>query len=318
MRTLVSIFWGVLRAAIMGALALAVIALLVLGLTGRGGEGVTRVRLAFHDALRILYSQLGWPLPGTPDLARLNERLAKKGLARGAPVFIRIFKREQELELWMKKGGGFVLFATYPVCRYSGELGPKQREGDYQAPEGFYTVGRRQLNPDSAYRRSFNLGFPNLYDKANGRTGSFLMVHGACMSAGCYAMTDPVIDEIWELVTAALDRGQKRFGVHIFPFRMTETQFAMFGGGPWNGFWRDLKPAYDLFEAFHTPPRIGVCDRRYAVEKGDRGNLGDGELAERCTGASLRNGSKETDTLRLAGRADASDTALTGGGATWP
>ncbi len=170
--------------------------LLWLGMTGRGEEGAVRIRLAIHDAQRLLHAQLGWPLPGTPDLAQLNERLAGKGLARGNPVFIRIFKREQELELWMKKGGSFVLFASYPICRYSGELGPKRQEGDFQAPEGFYSVARAQLNPRSSYRRSFNLGFPNLYDAANGRTGSFVMVHGACMSAGCYAMTDPVIDEI--------------------------------------------------------------------------------------------------------------------------
>ncbi len=281
MRTLVAILRGVLRVALAGVMGLAVIALLWLGLTGRDGEGATRIRLALRDAQRLLYAH-GWPLPGTPDLSRLNERLAEKGLARGSPVFIRIFKREQELELWMKKGGGFVLFATYPVCRYSGELGPKRQEGDFQAPEGFYTVGPAQLNPNSAYRRSFNLGFPNLYDKANGRTGSFLMVHGACMSVGCYAMTDPVIDEIWELITAALEGSQKRFGMHIFPFRMTEAQFALLGDGPWNGFWRDLKPAYDLFEDSRTPPKIGLCAKRYAVERGDRGSLGDGELAERC------------------------------------
>ncbi len=282
MRTPLSILRILLKVAIAGALCLAAIAVLWLGLTGRGGEGASRMRLALRDAQRLLYAQAGWPLPGTPDLTRLKERLAEKGLARGTPVFIRIFKREQELELWMKKANGFVLFATYPVCRYSGELGPKRQEGDFQAPEGFYTVGPEQLNPNSAYRRSFNLGFPNLYDKANGRTGSFLMVHGACMSAGCYAMTDPVIDEIWELVTAALDGSQKRFGVHIFPFRMTGTQFAMLGGGPWNGFWRELKPAYDLFEVSSTPPKIGLCAKRYAVEMGDQGSLGDGELAERC------------------------------------
>jgi murein L,D-transpeptidase YafK len=270
------------RVAIACALVLIAIALLWPGLMGRSGEGTGRIQLAIHDAQRFLYAQLGWPLPGTPDLGRFNERLAEKGLARGNPVFIRLFKREQELELWMKKGSGFVLFASYPICRYSGELGPKRYEGDYQAPEGFYTVGPGQLNPHSNYRRSFNLGFPNLYDTANSRTGSFLMVHGSCLSAGCYAMTDPVIDEIWELISAALAGGQKRFGVHVFPFRMTEPQFALLGGGPWDGFWRDLKPAYDLFEASHTPPKISLCAKRYSVERGTQGSLGDEELAEHC------------------------------------
>jgi murein L,D-transpeptidase YafK len=285
MRSLRSIAWFVSRAAMATALAVAAITLLLLALTGRSEEGAGRLRLAIHDAQRLLYAELGWPLPGTPDLTRINERLVEKGLTRGSPVFIRIFKREQELELWMKKGDGFVLFASYPICRYSGRLGPKLRESDYQAPEGFYTVGRSQLNANSSNHLAFNLGFPNLYDAVNGRTGSFLMVHGKCISIGCYAMTDPVIDEIWGLVTAALEGGQKRVGVHIFPFRMTEPQFAIHGSGPWNGFWRDLKRAYDLFEASHIPPKISVCAKRYAVESGPQESLGGEELGERCAKA---------------------------------
>jgi len=288
MRSLWSVAWVLTRALIAGAFGLTAIVLLWLALSGRSEESAGRLRLAIRDAQHLLYAQLGWPLPGTPDLTRLNERLAEKGLARGSAVFIRIFKREQELELWMKKGDGFVLFASYPICRYSGELGPKLREGDYQAPEGFYTIGRGQLNPNSSNHLAFNLGFPNLYDAANGRTGSFLMVHGKCVSIGCYAMTDPVIDEIWDIVTAALEGGQNRFGVHIFPFRMTEPRFAVLGGGPWNGFWRDLKTGYDLFEASHIPPKIGVCAKRYAVERGIQGSLGDEELAEHCARTTER------------------------------
>lgn len=282
MRGLVSIAWFISRAVIAGALGLLAITVVWLGVSGRSEEGFGRVRLAIHDAQRLLYAQLGWPLPGTPDLTRLKERLTEKGLTRGSPVFIRIFKREQDLELWMKKGDGFVLFASYPICRYSGELGPKLREGDYQAPEGFYTVGRGQLNPKSSNHRAFNLGFPNLYDAANGRTGSFLMVHGKCVSIGCYAMTDPVIDEIWDLAVAALEGGQKRFSIHIFPFRMTDAQFAILGGGPWDGFWRDLKRGYDLFEASHTPPKVSICAKRYVVEMGAYRSLGADELTEHC------------------------------------
>ncbi|KAI95980.1 hypothetical protein T281_02260 [Rhodomicrobium udaipurense JA643] len=281
MQFLYSISRVLIAGALAGALAVLTLTLWP-DLIGRGEEGLARIRLAAHDAQRVLYAKLGWPLPGTPDLGRLNERLAEKGLARGAPVFIRIFKRERELELWMRRGDGFVLFASYPVCRHSGGLGPKLREGDRQAPEGFYTVGRSQLNPNSAYRRSFNLGYPNLYDAANGRTGSFLMVHGACLSVGCYAMTDPVIDEIWELVTAALDRGQKRFSAHIFPFRMSEAHLAIHDRAPWGEFWRDLKRGYDLFEASRTPPRIGVCAKRYVARSGAAGSYGESELAELC------------------------------------
>jgi murein L,D-transpeptidase YafK len=285
MRSPRSTAWFMICTAAAGALVLAAITVLLLALTGRSEEGAGRLGFAIHDAQRLLYAELGWPLPGTPDLTRLNERLAGKRLARGNAVFIRIFKREQELELWMKKGDGFVLFATYPICRYSGGLGPKLREGDYQAPEGFYSVGRGQLNPNSSNHLAFNIGFPNRYDAANGRTGSFLMVHGKCVSVGCYAMTDPVIDEIWDLVTAALDGGQKRFSVHIFPFRMTDPQFAILGGGPWSGFWRDLKHAHDLFETSHVPPRLSVCGKRYAAESGLRGSLGGDELGEHCPAA---------------------------------
>jgi murein L,D-transpeptidase YafK len=285
--------------ALAATLAAAAVALLLwLGATGRSEEGLGRIRLAAHDAQRLLYAQLGWPLPGTPDLAHLKERLAGNGFTRGSPVFFRIFKREQELELWIKKGEAFSLFATYPICRFSGELGPKEREGDFQAPEGFYSVGRGQLNPNSVNHRAFNLGYPNLHDAALGRTGSFLMIHGKCISSGCYAMTDPVIEEIWELAVAALDGGQKRIGVHIFPFRMTGQNLAIFGGGRWGGFWRDLKAAYDFFEVSRTPPRIGVCAGRYVAETGTRGALGADELAERCPQNSARGRPSITATSR--------------------
>lgn len=218
-----------------------------------------------HRIERRIHFLTGWPLPGTPDLARLQERLAEKQLALGDPVFIRIFKLEHDMELWMRRGDRYVLFARYPICRYSGRLGPKLKEGDRQAPEGFYTVSKAQLNPNSRWHRSFNLGYPNVYDRGKGRTGSFLMVHGGCSSIGCYAMTDPVVDEIWRLVTAALDGGQSRFHVHIFPFRMTETALSARAGNQWAGFWRDLKRGHDAFEANHRPPRVAVCNGAYTV-----------------------------------------------------
>lgn len=230
-----------------------------------------RVRLGF-----------GIPLRGTPDLTRFDERLAEKGLKVGDPVFIRIFKQESQLELWMKKGPRFVRFASYPICRWSGRLGPKLKEGDRQSPEGFYMVSRGQLNPNSAWHRSFNLGFPNRFDKAHGRTGSFLMVHGGCGSIGCYAMTDPVIDEIWRLVTAALKKGQPRFHVHVFPFRMNQWKLALNADSPWRGFWKDLQAGHDLFEASNIPPRISVCKGRYVAREGRPGSRGDSVLREDC------------------------------------
>ena len=160
-------------------------------------------------AHRLAVFKRGDALSGTPDFANLPARLADFGASAGAPVFIRIFKREFELEVWLRKGDRFQLFATHPICRFSGDLGPKLVEGDGQSPEGFYTVDQRAMNPASRWHRSFNLGFPNVLDRAQGRTGSLLMVHGGCSSVGCYAMTNPGIDEIWRLVQGAHRAGQR-------------------------------------------------------------------------------------------------------------
>jgi murein L,D-transpeptidase YafK len=234
---------------------------------------------------RSLLAANGVTLPGTPDLASLDQRLAAHGLAVGNPIFMRIFKREFELELWMMRDGRFHRFATYPICKWSGELGPKIKTGDRQAPEGFYTVDAKALNPNSAWHRSFNLGFPNTFDRAHGRTGSFLMVHGGCGSIGCYAMTNPVIDEIWRLVTGALNKGQPRFQVQVFPFRMTERNLARHEGSPLAPFWASLKPGYDLFEASQVPPKVTVCGKRYAFAAGAEGYDGSGSIDAGCPAA---------------------------------
>lgn len=237
-------------------------------LTPEGRQLIDRVRIHMTRSDHLARFHAGKTLPGTPDLARFDERLAAHGVKFGAPVFIRIFKLEWELELWLDKDGRFVRFATYPICKWSGRLGPKIREGDRQAPEGFYTVAAEQLNPNSRWHRSFNLGFPNAFDRAHGRNGSFLMVHGGCGSIGCYAMTDPVVDEIWRLVTAALEGGQPRFAVHVFPFRMTERNLRLRRGYAWESFWADLKRGYDLFEANRVPPVVSVCKGRYVFAPG--------------------------------------------------
>ncbi|MEO1206332.1 MAG: murein L,D-transpeptidase family protein [Pseudomonadota bacterium] len=214
------------------------------------------------------------PLPATPDLTKLDERLASAGHELGDAVLMRIFKQEFELEVWLRsKSGTYRHFATYPICRFSGRLGPKLKEGDRQAPEGFYTVSKGQLNPNSRWHRSFNLGFPNLHDRSHNRTGSFLMVHGGCSSIGCYAMTNDVMDEIWSLVTTALNNGQTRFQVQAYPFRMTEENLAARSDHPWADFWRDLKRGHDLFEQTRKPPAVAVCNRRYTfAESGQGGN----------------------------------------------
>lgn len=245
-------------------------------------------RLSEQDAIRlerwqrVTYAGLGWDWPGTPDFDKLDARLASADAKLGAPVLIRVFKREFELELWLKKNGRFARFETYPICKWSGRLGPKIRQGDHQAPEGFYTVERSQLNPQSRWHKSFNLGYPNIHDRAHKRTGSFLMVHGGCSSVGCYAMTNRAIDEIWKIVTAALDGGQKRFQVQVFPFRMTEANLTHRAGSTSADFWRSLQPGHDLFVTTGEPPRVSVCNGRYAFEAGAAGNDGSTPLEARC------------------------------------
>jgi len=197
---------------------------------------------------------------------QLERELASSGLGYGAPLFVRVFKREKELELWLRGGGDrFVLFRTYPVCTYSGSLGPKLREGDNQAPEGFYRVAMDQLNPRSQFHLSFNLGYPNAYDRAHGRTGSYLMVHGSCVSIGCYAMGDAAIEEIYSLAAAALRAGQPAFEVHAFPFRLDDAAIGAQRTSPWHAFWSELKPGYDAFERSRMPPRVRVAGKQYVV-----------------------------------------------------
>ena len=198
---------------------------------------------------------------------------------KGQQAFVRIFKQEGQLELWLRKGQKLALYKTYPICKWSGHLGPKLREADYQSPEGFYSVSAKQLRPNSNYHRAFNVGFPNALDKQNGYTGGLIMVHGNCLSVGCYAMTDKGIEEIYDFVAAALAKGQREVPVHIFPFRMTETAlaretgsgllaFASTAHAQWAPFWRNLKEGYDLFEKTGEPPTAYACNGKYAFNGG--------------------------------------------------
>lgn len=238
--------------------------------------------LAFERNWRRAYARFSTTLPNTPDLKTLDQRLASSGHRRGDPLLMRIFKKEFELEIWMRKDGRYQHFATYPICKFSGRLGPKLKEGDRQSPEGFYTVSKGQLNPNSRWHRSFNLGYPNTHDKSHGRTGSFLMVHGGCSSIGCYAMTNAVMDEIWSLVTAALNNGQSRFQVQAFPFRMTDDNLKARENNQWSDFWADLKRGHDLFEKTRTPPKIAVCNKRYTFAEGASGSKSAPRLVKGC------------------------------------
>jgi murein L,D-transpeptidase YafK len=205
------------------------------------------------------------------------------GMRVEAPIFVRIFKEESQLEIWKRKDDGrFYHFKTYPICAWSGTLGPKVVVGDKQAPEGFYTISPGQLNPNSQFHLSFNLGYPNAFDRANGHTGDSLMVHGDCRSAGCFAMTDALIEEIYILAREAFQGGQTQFQVHAFPFHMTAENMARHRGDKWYGFWKTLKEGYDAFEIARIPPKVTVCSRQYLVNASFLGQVATPDPVAEC------------------------------------
>ncbi|MGI3127892.1 L,D-transpeptidase family protein [Nitratireductor sp. PBL-C9] len=196
--------------------------------------------------------------------SRVVQTMKAKGMSKTSPVMMRIFKEEGKLEVWKaKQNGRYDVIASYDICKWSGQLGPKFTEGDRQAPEGFYTVRPGQMNPKSSYYLAFNIGFPNAYDQANGRTGKHLMVHGACSSAGCYSMTDEQISEIYAFARDSFKGGQREFQVQAFPFRMTAENMARYRNDPNYDFWKMLKVGYDHFELTKVPPKVDVCGKRY-------------------------------------------------------
>ena len=199
----------------------------------------------------------------------LQAELKKKGLEFGAPIYVRIFKETRQLELWMQAADGrFKLFRSYPICKMSGDLGPKVEKGDDQAPEGFYTVNADWMYPRSRYHLAFNIGYPNAYDIAYERTGKSIMVHGECSSSGCFAMTDDKIEEIYTLAFAALTSGkQDFFRVHVFPFQMTAANMKRHKPSQWYGFWENLKEGYDLFDKNGVPPNDFVAAGRYSFQE---------------------------------------------------
>ena len=208
------------------------------------------------------------PAKATQELPpALLSLLQQRNMPKHSPIVVRLFKEEAELEVWKQDTSGrFQLLKTYPVCRWSGDLGPKLQEGDRQAPEGFYTVTPELMNPNSNFHLAINLGFPNEFDKVNKRDGSFLMIHGDCWSSGCYAMTDEQISEIYSLARDALLGGRPSFQVQAYPFRLTPANLARHRNNPNLAFWKMLKIGNDHFETTQREPRVDVCNRRYVFD----------------------------------------------------
>jgi len=195
---------------------------------------------------------------------KLQSEFKQKGLKLNSPIYIRLFKEVSALEVWVKAGKQYRLFKTYEVCTYSGGLGTKTRSGDGKSPEGFYTIEPKQLNPVSNYYLAINVGYPNKLEQLKGYTGDAIMVHGHCASIGCYAMTDPRIEEIYTIIYKAFEAGQQKIDLDIFPFRMDRAHMKAYAAYPSSPFWKTMKPGYDLFEKNHVPPVASVRGRDYA------------------------------------------------------
>src|SRR2546427_4091865 len=249
-----------------------------MGLGVRNQFTLSRTPLRALLAAAVIAAQMalagcggGPPVTSGRHMQPLSERilatLKAKKMDKESPILVRVFKEEAELEVWKQDDSGrFALLRTYPICRWSGELGPKFKTGDRQAPEGFYVITPGLMNPDSSQYLAINTGFPNAYDRANSRTGAFLMIHGGCSSAGCYAMTDEQIAEIYALARESFFGGQKSFQLQAYPFRMTPLNMARHRNSPHMAFWRMIKEGYDHFEVTKAEPRVDVCEKRYVFD----------------------------------------------------
>lgn len=198
---------------------------------------------------------------------KLQKELKQKGFKSNSPIYIRIFKEADLFEVWVKSGSQYHLFKTYDICYFSGGLGTKTQSGDGKSPEGFYTIEPKQLNPASTYYLAINIGYPNKLEAMKGYTGDAIMIHGHCASIGCYAMTDPRIEEIYTLVYKAFQTGQQKINLDIYPFRLDNTHLSIYKNSPYMPFWKTMKPGYDLFEKNHIPAVAGIKAEEYSFFK---------------------------------------------------
>lgn len=216
-----------------------------------------------NDTLTSVANKAEHPLPD-----KLVKKMKAQDMTTRSPILMRIFKEENTLEIWKQKPNGrYEIVTNYGICKWSGDLGPKFKEGDRQAPEGYYSIRKHQMNPNSSYYLSFNMGFPNRFDRAHGRTGSNLMVHGACSSAGCYSMTDEQVLEIFGFARDAFKGGQNAFQVQAFPFRLTPENMARYKDHKSFDFWNQIREGYDHFEITKRPPKVDVCEKRYVFNQ---------------------------------------------------
>ena len=203
--------------------------------------------------------------PLKPEMISL---MKEKGMGKEDPILVRTFKEEKILEVWKRdQSGRFALLKSYPLCTVGGVAGPKIREGDKQSPEGFYTVTPGRMNPNSQFHLAYDVGYPNAFDRAWGRTGAAIMVHGGCVnSAGCFIVTDAQVEEIYGLAREAFDGGQRSFQLQAYPFRMTAENLAKHRKSPHMAFWKNIKEGADHFEVTKLEPKVDVCEKKYVFD----------------------------------------------------
>jgi murein L,D-transpeptidase YafK len=213
--------------------------------------------------LKKVSSKVNYQLSG-----KIVQKMQAMSMAKESPIMLRIFKEEGVLEVWKANASNrFEMLRQYKICAWSGKLGPKVKEGDRQAPEGFYPITPGQMNPHSSYYLAINTGYPNRFDQANGRHGTNLMIHGACSSSGCYSMTDEQMQEIFALARDAYKGGQQAVQLQALPFRMTAENMARHRNSPNIDFWNMLKPGYDQFEITKRPPEVNICEKKYVFNQ---------------------------------------------------
>jgi murein L,D-transpeptidase YafK len=221
------------------------------------------MKILFSVVLIILLTSCSTHTP----ITQTHQNLSEIGAKSGDPIYIRIFKKEHILELWVKVGKKYKLFNSYKVLRESGRMGPKLKEGDKQNPEGVYKVSKASLKPDSKYHLAINIGYPNIYDRHLGRTGSAIMIHGSNKSIGCFAMGDSGIEKIYKVIEDSLNGGQRSIDIAIFPFIMNDENMKKYDKfASLHAFWKQMQNIYYIFEIERVPPKVIVLENSYLVE----------------------------------------------------
>jgi len=249
------------------SLSLSFVLLLIIRITCSAQDELQRFKSAQLSCSRVSMAY-------TKCEDSLKKYFAKKNLAYPPKdIFIRVFKAQNELELWARNDENteYKYVKAYPICALSGILGPKRWEGDRQVPEGFYFI--EQFNPKSEYYLSLLLNYPNYSDSILGdkiKPGGNIYIHGGCVTVGCMPMTNEIIQELYLVCLQAKLNGNNNIPVHIFPTRFSKVSMNYLAREYGKDiekqkFWATLKEYYDYFERNRKlMPLCYTLDGKYA------------------------------------------------------